>query len=444
MTGLKTGPGNPFHSFVEVDERLDSVETTTDRVKTGRVNVLDHGAVLGSGADQSTALQAAIDALPATGGTLVVPGKFFHASTLDFDDMRSVVIEGVGSVSGGAETESQLVYTGTGTAIRARSTFGFAAKGIWIRFNNDSHSGTLIDLGHSAAATDTQHAVFERCLIGSGTGSIDGTGILVSLDKAIICTFRDVTFNGGNIGVQGRVNAASYSTTCRFYGCSFLSMATIAVKNAGEAYLFSNCAFQDLISGNAGAYLEDSAVPSIALKFDNCWFGDANTSGTWISLTSTSRAPTVEDCRFGNGAVGIALGSDVSAPRITGNDFDQTTTAITLGAAVTGYHAEANSFTSVTTKRSGTGTFASIASAATVTLTNEHDAFFVISGTTNINDITASWVGRVVTLYFSGILTVSDGGGNLRLAGNLVTAVNTTLTLVTDGTKWYEIARSVN
>lgn len=67
-----------------------------------------------------------------------------------------------------------------------------------------------------------------------------------------------------------------------------------------------------------------------------------------------------------------------------------------------------------------------------------------ISGTTGITSITATGHrGAVVTLIFSGSLTVTDGG-NLRLAGNFAATADDTLTLACDGTNWYEVARSAN
>jgi hypothetical protein len=86
-----------------------------------------------------------------------------------------------------------------------------------------------------------------------------------------------------------------------------------------------------------------------------------------------------------------------------------------------------------------------VASAATVTLPRVGTTF-LISGTTNITSIVASnWDGQEVTLVFQGALTFTDGS-NLKLAGNanFVTTADDTITLVCDGTNWYEVARSVN
>jgi hypothetical protein len=84
-----------------------------------------------------------------------------------------------------------------------------------------------------------------------------------------------------------------------------------------------------------------------------------------------------------------------------------------------------------------------IASATTITLP-EGGEFFDITGTTTITTITASRRGRIVTLKFSGILTMDNAAANLVLAGDFVTTSSDTLTLVCDGTNWIELSRSVN
>ena len=85
-----------------------------------------------------------------------------------------------------------------------------------------------------------------------------------------------------------------------------------------------------------------------------------------------------------------------------------------------------------------------VASAATTTLSGGN--LFHITGTTNIdilNTCDSANNGRHVTLIFDGVLTVGDAN-NLILAAVFVTTANDTLTLVCDGTNWYEVSRSVN
>ena len=44
----------------------------------------------------------------------------------------------------------------------------------------------------------------------------------------------------------------------------------------------------------------------------------------------------------------------------------------------------------------------------------------------------------------SNILTLSDGGLSLKLNVNFVATVDATLTLISDGSQWFELARSSN
>lgn len=70
---------------------------------------------------------------------------------------------------------------------------------------------------------------------------------------------------------------------------------------------------------------------------------------------------------------------------------------------------------------------------------------FHVTGTTSITSVLTTGIpaGTVVTLIFDGILTFTDGN-NLKLAGNLVTTADDTITLAFDGTNFYEVSRSVN
>ncbi len=70
-------------------------------------------------------------------------------------------------------------------------------------------------------------------------------------------------------------------------------------------------------------------------------------------------------------------------------------------------------------------------------------AYFNITGTNNITTLTASREGRIVTLKFAAILDFTDGN-NLKLVSTFTTSADDTIQLVSNGTNWYEISRSVN
>lgn len=98
----------------------------------------------------------------------------------------------------------------------------------------------------------------------------------------------------------------------------------------------------------------------------------------------------------------------------------------------------AMSITTPAAKRDGSAT---VASANTLTLPNGR--VIKVSGTTEIKKITAAEAGTVVTLVFEGVVKTVDGE-NLKLSANLESTADDTLTLASDGTNWYEVARAVN
>lgn len=69
---------------------------------------------------------------------------------------------------------------------------------------------------------------------------------------------------------------------------------------------------------------------------------------------------------------------------------------------------------------------------------------FLVSGSLTTTSITATGnAGRMVVLISQSNLTLTDGS-NLKIAGNFVGTADDTITLICDGTNWFEVARSVN
>lgn len=86
---------------------------------------------------------------------------------------------------------------------------------------------------------------------------------------------------------------------------------------------------------------------------------------------------------------------------------------------------------------------AAIASAATLTLTEDGD-YFDVTGTTTVTAISARRSGARITLQFSGALTLTHNATSLILQGatNLVTAAGDVLTFVSNGAgNWLEESR---
>jgi hypothetical protein len=84
----------------------------------------------------------------------------------------------------------------------------------------------------------------------------------------------------------------------------------------------------------------------------------------------------------------------------------------------------------------------SIASAGTITIPPGVTSA-TITGTATITSIDPGDPGQEVTLIFAAAATVTDGS-NLKLAGHMVATADDTLTLLSNGTSWFEKGRSVN
>lgn len=84
-----------------------------------------------------------------------------------------------------------------------------------------------------------------------------------------------------------------------------------------------------------------------------------------------------------------------------------------------------------------------VASAGTTVLPDE--PLVKISGTTTITLLTGHAAGKRITLLFLAGVTLTNAA-TLKLAGavNFVATADDAITLVSDGTTWWETGRSVN
>jgi hypothetical protein len=186
------------------------------------VNVMDYGAVGDDSTDDSGAIQAAIDAVEAAGGGVVVmPAKKFFLSTtgLTIKDSDHVQIWGCGGgwdESGSIHPPTRLRYTGSGAAI----TIGTGAMGTVQGFTQAAGVGSGFRVEYGVSLT------FRRCnsLVNTNGYSIAGGTVLVfegSLGRInkqglIAANFDGLIIIGGSVfesneeaGVQVDATSAS-------------------------------------------------------------------------------------------------------------------------------------------------------------------------------------------------------------------------------------------
>lgn len=207
---------------------------------------------------------------------------------------------------------------------------------------------------------------------------------------------------------------------CTLIGCQVAAHNSgVYVKTSGgqQRIIISGCT---IFRTDSNAIVNDGGVGAPNLLITGCILRNIGPVGTGVATVSGPGETRISNTAIIGYVTGISQDANTNRLFFDGVDFSGTTTAV------------ANPFA------------ASIASAATLALDGE-STVYTVTGTTGITAITpiAAYANKLVTLIFSGILTVTDGG-NLKLAGNFTTSADDVLQLVSDGTNWFEVGRSAN
>lgn len=379
----------------------------------------------------------------------------------------------------------------------AQSAFGILTSG---SSPGDTRVGVRDCYFHDLGSATTDHAIYvpnnhSLDVAGCSFANLTGYGVHVfgQSSGCSHCRVRACAFRGA---MRGGIVTNKYTLTVIAH-CQFgVSTSNLQLKVVGSARI-TDCDFEAVSSNIPDIANTSEAIPPYDVTIRGCRFYGTATDGVNISIDDPgAQSWRIEGCDFrGQRDVGVYCDSELDATcsiRVIGNTWDQTSGvdyAIELeglgtvtvegnefkelrntsgyaircasgkpsrlavsandfsqdnvdrsvsfaGTLPASYHAEANH------GASGGLAWRDVASAATITLP-PLGSLFRITGTTGITSLTASWNGREVTLRFASTPTLTDGS-NLRLAGNLVATADDTISLVCDGTNWYEVRRSVN
>ncbi len=382
----------------DIEQRLSDY---TDNSQAVNVKGRLYGAVGDGVADDTAAIQAAINAADSV--VYLPAGTYKVTSTLTLPYAENgLVVRGAGSGYTGA-AQTTINYTGTGYAFEIGG--GTTANFTRFQFLED------FELVGTASASNGIHInsalwsgcrrLYIRAFTAAGASGIvlDAHNVNQPTDyynRIEMCQFEDIA-----LGVYLKGDSAG---------------------NGANSNVISECHF-NVGATHYGIIIDGGDTNRIL----NCEF-DGGPLGVYITGTTTSCIyNTVAFCQFDGVTNGVSIdtGSDLTQLLFnSGGDF----TVSDAGTKTMRHDFKATA--PIT-----------IASAATITLKGSNNDVFLISGTTNITSITAAWAGRRATLVFQGALTVMDGS-NLKLNGNYTTAADDTITLVCDGTNWYEEGRS--
>lgn len=442
------------------DQTFDSIATKTHPWYD--ITHGDWGAEAGVASDQSTSIQAAIDAIEAVGhGVLFIPeGEFQVDSSLDINN-TSITIMGLGS------GKSVLVQTVDPSAPlidydTTDITDTFFMNGVGIETEVVSSSTAVdcawpstpsgdslrncafYDVYIGATAADSATAYFDNAIIVSDAKRMDITNVFLQGHDTLDTVMVGLLLNGHTAqpsiynlrchqmltGLETTTNVSNTKLT----GCEFIGQTNGILLGGCSNFGISN----SLIQKGAA-----STVNWFGIKGDS---GFATINGNTLKVvggsgTDTSISlDTADSAKVSNNIIqgsdsGVVFTANTTNSRINDNEFKSVTTPITIPAAST---------TNII-KDNTPYTWASVASAATVTLDNTSNRW-LLTGTTTTDNIPASWDGRILYIRFLTSITVRDSVGNLRLTGVKSATINDTMMLIYEATtaRWLELSFSVN
>lgn len=317
------------------------LRTVTSRLRD-TVHAADFG-VVADATDQTSKLQAAIDALPASHGIVSLPGgTIVCASSLNLESKQGVTLSGKGRNGG---TVLSFSGSGAGDFINCRSTFAVYLEDLDVTYTHIAFTGKLVTYDHGAAAADSTYGGLRRvnltstatkAFTGNTTNAspiitsvssttdmfvgmqINGAGItyptaihsidsgtqitltrnatatasgvslsghggqakLLDFNRAIITSYSEGTCYYGNPSIQGQAaDGSTYSNAIQIDRITFIDHITNAIQGLNEGWSITGCTNEHNASGRAGFIYNNTAQPIKGVTIRGNWLGDVTLDG---------------------------------------------------------------------------------------------------------------------------------------------------------------------
>jgi hypothetical protein len=261
------------------DTAINDVVTDVAVVKEAGLNVEwpEYGAdPARTAAQNKVSIQAAIDALPVNGGTIILP-RSYPVEPFSVAGRRSVILKGAGGLSAGAQARSQLSVAGAaGTSLlNMQGSLGCRLEDVQLLYSNAGFTGSPVD------AQDSAFCGIERCYIGGAGGAASALGVVKTKNSQGL-SIRDTVLSSAQHGVIGKELTGDFVTALSMDNVTFTGMTVANVRNPHHGWTLKSCIHQQLVSGNAGGIYSD--FPVYGLTVLGGWMGDANALGDWINV----------------------------------------------------------------------------------------------------------------------------------------------------------------
>lgn len=441
-------------------------------------SVKDFG-VVGDGSDETTKIQAAFNS---GASRIFFPKGNYGWTALNIPANVDMLGAGLGTTLVPLDNASNFVTLNGGSKVQSCQVLPATQRtgGCYFKLNGGDNvirdvkkslGYKLIDISGSAGI-----AWIERCHWRDNNNNGASELVLVNTAGGAVIFERNLADNSGAMPLA----------CIRIRACQSVRLSLNNIIHCGTDLLIDPPTGSTVATVRAAHNFFDTATKGISIKpsggnvvrsgFFDCWTSSHTSHGFEIDLSGGGTLDGVEIVApqaHLNGGDGIHLQSGINVDVIggeaagnTGSGFFAAATAsaftvrrfhagatdglagnaygINISVGASDYDVDDNICTGNTTANI-TGAVPTIASAANLVLPTRGKTFN-ISGTTNITNLSAE-SGRIVTLVFQGVLTITSSTGatnDIRLAGgtNFTTAAGSTLTLRHNGAQWYEIARA--
>lgn len=293
------------------------------------ISAKDFGATGNGATDDTTALQNFLNACADNGVVGYIPPGNYLFTTLSLQDtltrsFSGVLIEGASSALNSPKTRLFTnASSGIAVTIGGRATSVFqnrmTLRNITFEAANVAFSGTLLRLVSISDST------FENIQPKAN----NTTATLIDGNEWVGLTFNQGYIRNAATGVKvvSVAGLSSFANVITFNGTTFAGLTTSSdFSLTGDTITFNQCVGEPTQGGAASA----NFTGTFDTTFNECWFGDANGTGTWI--TAAGEKLIVNGGHISAGAIGI----DNRAVResiITGVTIDATVNAIKVSTA---------------------------------------------------------------------------------------------------------------
>jgi len=435
--------------------------TVQDKLQES-VSVKDFGAIGDGVTDDTAAFQAAINSLPAVGGTVIIPngGWWRIEGTLNITVSCTIQGQGVNNITNLIKT------TSTNT-----SFFNVTASGVSIQNLCMTYSLTTTDGLYAVVTTNnaSEFKMYDVTIFG-GTCGVFLSSNYFRLEDVKVRDYKPTTgigFTVNTVGVADGIGellgcititaGGAFSpfaglkivqgvgltiTDCQFaqsgISIAMLPTSTSAVTSVG----ISNCYLDT--SNNGALYIDNSAGGLIQrIRIENCWLSSAINSAGIRVISGSSVGGLISDGNefyLNNNGIEIDNGAVVAGLMVDSCVFSQNTTAdITIGTGTSQFYVN-NCFT---------GAWGNLTASPVGLYINSGCSNFTVIGNSlhNFTDLSGSSFSVVannlgvashttgsVTLSSGTSITVTHGAYKTPTAGQI--SVNALSAIGTTGNFW--------